>query len=99
MSVDFASSLGVLEEPGGLETILINAGALTLLAEVKLAAVHLDLEAGSFAVLAVRRFLERASDDDWASLTSGANAKDDALGSVISCILRKAVGDVNEVLQ
>ena len=99
MSADLASSLGVLEEPGGLETVLINAGALALLAEVKAAAVLLNLQAGPFAVLAVRRFIERASDDDWASLTSGANVRDDALASVVAYILRRAVVDVNEVFQ
>ena len=48
MSADLASSVDVLEEPGGLETVLINAGALALLAEVKAAAALLNLEARTF---------------------------------------------------
>lgn len=99
MSAQFASSLGVLEEPGGLEALLIDAGALALIAQVKNAADLMELDAGGFAMLAMRRFAERASDEDWASLTSAANAQEDALGHFVVRVLRKAVADANEVFQ
>jgi len=99
MPADYRNSIGVLEEPGGLETVLINAGAFVFLTEICAAAEMMNLEAGAFAGLAVRRFFERASDGDWASLTSGANADDDAFGSVTVRILRKAVIDAREVFQ
>ena len=98
MSADFASSLAVLEEPGGLETILLDAGEMPLLAEVKEAAERLGLVPSKFATLAVRRFIARADSEDWASLTSRANARADAMGSVVTAILRKAVGDVKEIV-
>ena len=98
MPADFASSLAVLEEPGGLETVLLNAGEMPLLAEVKEAAEKLELAPGAFASLAIRRFIERAANEDWAALTSRANANADAMGSVVATILRKAVGDVEEIL-
>lgn len=99
MSASITDSLAVLTEPGGLETVLLNAGALPLLADVQNSANLMGLEAGAFAELAVRRFLDRASHEDWATLTSQANANDDALGSVIVVILRKAVADANEVFR
>lgn len=99
MPADYQNSIAVLEEPGGLETVLISAGALALITEIRAAAEMMNLEAGAFAGLAVRRFFERASDEDWASLTSAANANDDALGSITVQILRKAVTDAKAVCQ
>ena len=104
MPVDFAStlhsdSLGVLDEPGGVETVLINADALSLLIDVNANAEKMGLDAASFTRLAVRRFMERADDEDWASLTSSANAQDDPLGTVVVRILRKAVADAKEVFR
>ena len=99
MSAPFSSSFDVLAEPGGLETLLISGGALSLLVDVKAAADTMGIDAGSFAVLAVRRFVERAGDEDWASITSGANAQEDALGSIVAGILRKAVVDANEAFK
>jgi len=99
MSDRVANSLGVLKEPGGLETVLLNAGALALLAEVRRAAGLMGLDAGAFSQLAVRRFLDRASDEDWATLASRANGGDNALGSVIVAILTKAVTDVDEAFR
>ena len=98
MSADFASGLAVVEEPGGLETLLLNAGEMRLLAAVNEAADKLQLAPGAFASLAIRRFIERADHEDWASLTSRANADTDAMGSVVTAILQKAVGDVKEIL-
>lgn len=97
MLKDHAENLSILDQPGGLETVLINAGALKLLPEIEAAATLINLDARSFSALAVRRFVERASDQDWASLTSAANAQPDALGASIAVILRKAVDDANEV--
>ncbi|MBU2533246.1 MAG: hypothetical protein KKB37_10935, partial [Alphaproteobacteria bacterium] len=70
MSTDLISGLAVLEQPGGVEGVLIGASELPLLAEVQAAADQLDLSAGAFAVLAVRRFMDRAGDEDWVTLTS-----------------------------
>lgn len=99
MSDHIADNLGVLSEPGGLETVLINVGALALLVDVQGAAERMGLQAGEFSELAVRRFLDRASNEDWATLTSQANASQDAFGSTVVLILRKAVADANEVFQ
>lgn len=94
-----SNRIAVLEEPGGLETVLISAGALALLAEIKTVAELMGLDPGSFASLAMRRFFERASDEDWASLTSEANSHDDAFGFVTVRILRKAASDAKEAFQ
>lgn len=99
MPIQSLNGLGVLEQPGGLETVLIEAGSLSLLAQVKAVAHLMDIDAGAFATLAVRRFVERAGDEDWASLTSGSNRHEDALGHFVVHILRKAVADANEVFQ
>ena len=99
MPMDRANDFAILAEPGGLETVLINAGALKLLPEIEAAAALIDLDARAFSALAVRRFMERADDQDWAMLTSAANAEGDALGSIIAVILRKAVDDAREVFQ
>jgi hypothetical protein len=97
MSSDMATSLCVLEELGGLETVLLNFGEMPLLAEAQAAAERLGIPLVEFSTLAVRRFINRASDDDWALLTSRANADEDALGSIVIAIVRRAVGDVKEV--
>ena len=99
MSTDHADTLSNLDRPGDLEAMLINAGALKLLPEIEAAATLMNLDAQAFSVLAVRRFVERAGDEDWATLASAANAQDDALGSMIAVILRKAVDDAAEVFQ
>lgn len=97
MSAEFANSFAALEQPGGLETVLLNAGDIQLLAEINEAADKLRMAPNAFASLAIRRFMERAGDEDWASLTSDANRNADALGSVVATILRKAVDDVKEI--
>ena len=94
MSSDVTASLRILEEPGGLEAVLLNASEMTLLLEVQNAAATLELSPGEFASLAVRRFIERAGNEDWASLTSRANAMEDAMAGVVAVILWRAVGDV-----
>ena len=99
MRTQHSDSFAALNEPGGLEAVLINAGALKLLPEIAAAATLISLDARAFSALAVRRFVERADDEDWASLTSAANAQDDALGSIIALILRKAVDDATEVFK
>jgi len=99
MSTETRSSFAALEEPGGVETFLLNSGNLSQLADVSEAAELIGLSSGEFASLSVRRFLDRASPDDWASLTSAINNGDDAMGSAIAVILRRAVADVKEVFE
>lgn len=98
MFSELTMSLRVLEEAGGLEEVLLNAGEMALLAEVKGAAEALEMQPGVFASLAVRRFIERAEHEDWAYLVSRANAKEDAMAEVATVILRRAAGDVKEVV-
>ena len=98
MSAELTMSLDVLEEVGGLDAVLLNAGEMALLAEVKDAAAALQMSPGVFTLLAVRRFIERADHEDWASLISRANAKEDAMAAAVTLILRRAVGDVREAV-
>ena len=101
MTTNLGDVLAILEEPGGLEALLINAGELPLLAQLKDVAALTDMQAGAFAVLSVRRFVERAGSEDWAQLISRANENDtdDAMGAVVSVILRRAVFDARKVFQ
>ncbi len=101
MALQLGDSLAILKEPGGLETLLINAGDLPLLAEIREVAERMQLRPGAFATLSLHRFVERAGPDDWASLVSRANANDneDAMGTVVTVILRRAVCDAREVFQ
>ncbi len=98
---ELGDSFAILEEPGGLETLLISAGELPLLVDIEHVAAAMDLAPGAFAALSVRRFVERANTQDWASLMSRANDNDndDAMGSVVSVILRRAVVDAKKVFQ
>ena len=75
------------------------AATACLLPEIEAAAALIELDAQAFTALAVRRFVDRAGDEDWATLASAANAQDDALGAMIAVILRKAVDDATEVFQ
>jgi len=97
MSSDMATSLCILEELGGLETVLLKVGEMPLLAEAQAAAKRLGIPLVEFSTLAARRFVDRASDEDWVLLTSRANAAEDALASIVIAIMRRAVGDVKEV--
>ena len=101
MTTKLGDMLATLEEPGGLEALLINAGELPLLAELKGVVALTDMQPGAFAALSVRRFVERANSEDWASLISRANENGtgDAMGAVVSVILRRAVLDAREVFQ
>jgi len=87
-----------LDDPGVAETALIEAGDLTLLADVQDAAGRLDLETGEFMSLAVRRFMERADDDAWVQLV-GVMGRSETPGLVVlSTILKRAVVDVREAV-
>ena len=97
MSSDLMTGLKTLEEPGGLETVLINAGEIALLCNVKSSAERMELSSGEFASLAVRRFINLAGDEDWANVTSRANDGDDPFAAVVAAILQRAVLDVEEV--
>ncbi|WP_436644185.1 hypothetical protein [Microbaculum sp. FT89] len=87
-----------LGDPGAAEAILIEAGELVLLADIRDAARALDLDAGEFSALAVRRFVERADDDAWLHLV-GVIGRSDAPGlDALSAILRRAVADAREAV-
>lgn len=87
-----------LGDKGAAEAVLIEAGELALLAEVREAARSLDMEAAAFASLAVRRFVERADDDAWLHLV-GVMGRSDAPGlDALSTILRRAVADAREAV-
>lgn len=99
MSADLLTSFRVIEEPGGLESALIGTGRLALLGDVGAAAELMGLTPAEFAGLSVRRFLERASDEDWATLVSRTNAGGDAFGLAVAAILERAVRDAREVFR
>ncbi|MCT8973615.1 hypothetical protein [Microbaculum marinisediminis] len=87
-----------LGDKGTAEAVLIEAGELALLAEVREAARSLDMEADAFASLAVRRFVERADDDAWLHLV-GVMGRSETPGlDALSTILRRAVADAREAV-
>ena len=87
-----------LGDKGAAEAILIEAGELALLAEVREAARSLDMEADAFASLAVRRVVERADDDAWLHLV-GVMGRSETPGlDALSTILRRAVADAREAV-
>jgi len=86
-----------LEDYGTAEAVLVEAGDLALLADVRAAADHLGMETGRFVSLAVRRYLDRADDDAWLRL-AGVMGRSDTPGlAAVSTILRQAVADAREV--
>ena len=91
--------IGRLDQPGIAEAALVETGDLVLLAGVAEAAERLDLSTGAFASLAVRRFVERASDEDWLQL-AGAMSREEAPGlAALRKILARAVQDAREAVR
>lgn len=91
--------IGSLDQPGIAEAALVEAGDLVLLAGVTEAAGLLGLSTGAFASLAVRRFVERATDEDWLQLT-GAMGREEAAGlAALRTILARAVEDAHEAVR
>lgn len=90
--------IGRLDQPGIAEAALVEAGDLVLLAGVTEAAGLLGLSTGAFASLAVRRFVERATDEDWLQLT-GAMGREAAGLAALRTILARAVEDAHEAVR
>lgn len=85
-----------LDRPGAAEEALLAAGELPLLAALSAAAARLDLPTGRFASLAVRRFVERAEDEDWLQLQAIMTGAEQPGLDALCAILRRAVADAGE---
>lgn len=86
-----------LSEPGKAEEALLAAGDLPLVAALGETAERLNLSPGSFAALAVRRFVEQAGDEDWLQLSAIMGRAEDPAGAALRAILHRAVADAREV--
>jgi len=91
--------IGRLDQPGIAEAALVDTGDLVLLAGVAEAAELFDLSTGAFTSLAVQRFVERATDEDWLQL-AGAMSREEAPGlAALRTILTRAVRDAREAVR
>lgn len=86
-----------LDQPGAAEEALLAAGDLPLLADLSAVAERLDLSTGSFASPAVRRFIERADDQDWLWLHAILNRAEQPGLDALRAILRRAVADARAI--
>lgn len=94
----FGDLIQRLDHPGTAEAVLIEAGDLVLLADMRDAATRLGMETGDFVSLAIRRFLERADDEAWLQIV-GAMGRSQTPGlAALTSILRRAVADVREAV-
>lgn len=82
-----------LDRPGAAEEALLAAGELPLLVDLSAAADRLGLPTGRFASLAVRRFIERAEDEDWLQLQAAMTGTEQPGLDALCAILRRAVAD------
>ena len=85
-----------IDRPGIAEAALLEAGDLVLLAAVTEAAAQLSLSTGDFAALALRRFVERAGDDDWLQLAGTMGRTEEPGLAALRAILNHAVADARE---
>lgn len=85
-----------LDDSVTAEAVIIEAGDLALLDEVREAAALLDMDVGTFSGLAARRFVDRADADAWLHLV-GAMGRSDRPGlDALRVILKRAVADARE---
>jgi hypothetical protein len=89
--------LELIDQPGAVEAALVEAGDLALLAVLADAAAALDLSTGAFAALAVRRFVERAEDEEWLELVGAIGRAADPGLAALRAIMRRAAADARAV--
>ncbi len=86
-----------IREQGGVERAIMEAGNLALLADTARSADTLGRSIASFAIMSLKRFIERADDEDWTSLMSTINGGDHPAEAAIVHVLRQANSDVAEI--
>ena len=86
-----------IRDQGGVERAIMDAGDLVLLADTARSADTLGRSIGAFAVMSLTRFIERADDEDWASLMSAMNGGNHPAESAIVHVLRQANRDVADL--
>jgi hypothetical protein len=80
----------------GLAATLVGVGEVALLDRLDKAAARFALTPDGFARLAVRRFCERAEEEDWLQVMSAVARTDRPGDRALSVILGRAVKDAEE---